>query len=180
MQSVIATGRLTVRDYTAKDRAACLALFDSNAPAFFATEERVDYAHFLQTLPCCYLVISSPSAGVLAAGGYYVTDEPELAGLAWGLVAREWQRRGLGRELLQLRLSRLRTTSARMVRVRTSPSSRGFFERAGFRLVRVVTDGFAPNSDLVELLLALQMDAHTYGNGFANRLNDAAGKRKAQ
>jgi GNAT superfamily N-acetyltransferase len=156
MQSVIATERLTVRDYTAKDRSACLALFDGNAPAFFATGERVDYAQFLQGLPCPYLVIYSPNAGVVAAGGYYVTDEPELGGLAWGLVARDWQRRGVGRELLQLRLSRLRATSARMVRVRTSQASRGFFERAGFRVVRFVPNGSAPNSDLIELLLALR------------------------
>ena len=147
---------LSLRDYGAEDRMGCLALFDGNTPEFFAPEERTEYANFLDHLPCPYLVIASPHDGVVGAGGYYVTDEPSLGALAWGLVAPGWQRRGVGRELLQLRLSCLRASGVSAVRVRTSQRSRGFFEHSGFRVVQVVPQGFTPEIDLVELRLALR------------------------
>lgn len=147
--------KLSARDYTNEDRAACLALFDSNVPDFFAASERSEYSNFLDELPCPYLVLTSAGDGVIAAGGYYVTEEANLGALTWGLVTRARQRRGVGTELLQLRLARLRAGGVDTVRVRTSPRSQRFFERSGFRLVRVVPQGFA-KSDLVELHLALR------------------------
>jgi hypothetical protein len=147
--------KLTTRDYTSNDRAPCLALFDSNVPEFFAPSERNEYSNFLDHLPGPYLVIYSPSEGIVAAGGYYVTEQANLGALAWGLVTRAWHRRGVGGQLLQTRLSRLRASGVDTVRVRTSPGSRGFFERSGFRLVSVVPHGFA-QSDLVELHLPLR------------------------
>jgi GNAT superfamily N-acetyltransferase len=146
---------LSTHDYTAEDRVACLTLFDGNTPEYFAPAERNEYANFLDHLPCPHLVISSLDDGVVGAGGYYVTEEPQLGALAWGLVARARQRRGVGRELLQLRLSHLRARGVSAVRVRTSPRSRGFFEHSGFRVARVVARGFTPEIDLVELRLAL-------------------------
>ena len=146
-----------VHEYAVEDRTACLALFDSNSPEFFAPEERADYATFLDRLPCRYLVMTAPRKGVIAAGGYYLTEEPRLGALAWGLVARSWHHRGVGRELLLVRLSHLRAGGALTVRVRTSQRTREFFERAGFHAVRVVEGGFAPDIDLVEL--RLQLDA---------------------
>ena len=148
--------KLSAREYTNGDRAACLALFDSNVPDFFAASERTEYAKFLDDLPCPYLVLSSAGDGVIAAGGYYVTEEADVGALAWGVVTRAWQRRGVGAELLQLRLARLRASGVNTVRVRTSPRSQHFFERSGFRLVQVVPQGFA-TSDLVELHLAHSM-----------------------
>ena len=145
---------LSARSYASEDRAACLALFDSNVPEFFAPSERSEYCEFLDELRCAYLVLGSPREGIVAAGGYYVTEEANLGALAWGLVSRAWQRCGVGSELLQMRLALLRASSVHAVRVRTSPRSRGFFEHSGFRFVRLMPQGFA-KSDLVELLLEL-------------------------
>ena len=151
----MATGaKLSTRDYTSEDRAACLGLFDSNVPEFFASSERNEYSNFLDGLPCPYLVICSVRDGIVAAGGYYVTEDAHLGALTWGLVTRTWHQRGVGTELLQIRLTRLRASAVKTVRVRTSPRSRGFFEHLGFRVVRLVPQGFA-TTDLVELHLAL-------------------------
>jgi len=83
-------GKLSARDYTSEDRLACLALFDSNVPEFFAASERDDYSIYLDRLPCAYLVLSSPRDGTVAAGGYYVSEDRDVGGLAWGLVIRSW------------------------------------------------------------------------------------------
>jgi hypothetical protein len=145
----------SVREYAVEDRTACLALFDSNSPEFFAPDERAEYVAFLDRLPCRYLVMTASQQQVIAAGGYYLTEEPGLGALAWGVVARSWHHRGVGRELLGVRLSHLRAGGALAARVRTSQRTRKFFERSGFHLVRVVESGFAPAIDLVELRLHL-------------------------
>src|SRR5664279_2334367 len=118
------------RDYTAEDRLACLTLFDGNTPEFLDPVERNEYSQFLDDLPCPYLVVSSVDGGVVGAGGYYVTEDPCVGALAWGLVARAWHKRGVGSEVLQLRLSHLRASGVGAVRVRTSQRSRGLFERS--------------------------------------------------
>jgi len=146
----------SVHSYCDEWRDACLALFDGNTPDFFAVAERAQYAAFLDQPGATYLVMRMENEGVVAAGGYYMTEEDSLGALAWGIVARRWHRHGLGSELLRLRLSRLAASGARAVRVRTSQHSRGFFERFGFRPTSVIPDGFSPDIDLVELRLQLQ------------------------
>ena len=42
---------MRIRDFTQGDRAACLAIFDSNVPEFFVPAERDALASFLTTLP---------------------------------------------------------------------------------------------------------------------------------
>jgi len=155
MPAAIGATALAIRDYTPDDRSACLALFDGNAPASFAFEERADYARFLDRPPCKYLVVEAEQAGVVAAGGYYVTERPGLGGLAWGIVERRWQRRGVGTLLLETRLACLRALGVTQSRVRTSGMSRGFFERAGFRPAQRAGNPSPPSAELIELVLDL-------------------------
>jgi GNAT superfamily N-acetyltransferase len=142
-----------IRPYTPSDRATCLALFDSNAPDFFAFHERDEFGSFLDGPEATMLVLEAPSGELIGCGGYYVRAENMDGGLTWGMVARHWHRRGAGRALLLKRLHALQTAGASAVTVRTSQHSRGFFEREGFKEVRVVPDGFAPGIDMVELRL---------------------------
>jgi GNAT superfamily N-acetyltransferase len=150
---------LTIRMYTAADMAACLALFDSNTPEFFAPSERAEFEAYLRAPGGTVLVAEAPEVGVIGVGGFYLrpTDEcaasGPVAGLAWGMVARAWHRRGVGRALLRARLDALEMLGVAEVSVRTSQYSRGFFERAGFTATRQLSDGFTPGIDLVELRL---------------------------
>jgi GNAT superfamily N-acetyltransferase len=149
--------QINVRPYTLQDRLACLAIFDGNTPDYFAPSERVEFAAFLDSGSADYLVLETAAGVIVGCGGYYVTSAAGIAGLAWGMVDRVWHKRGLGRVLLEARLAELRRFSdAKLVRVHTSQNSRGFFERCGFRAVRVVPDGFAPGIDRVESELALR------------------------
>ena len=145
--------RLTFRPYTPGDAAACLALFDSNVPTYFAAGERADYAAFLATPPCAYLVGEAPDGPVLACGGYFREPEsPAIGGLAWGVVHRAWHHQGLGRQLLAVRLAALRTLpGVEALVIRTSQHTEAFYARAGFQATRRVPDGHAPGIDLVEM-----------------------------
>jgi GNAT superfamily N-acetyltransferase len=148
--------RYTIRPYAPSDAPACLAIFDGNTPRFFAPSERGEFAAYLAAPGGGLLVAEAPGAGVVGVGGYYLRaaggSAPE-GGLAWGMVARAWHRRGVGGALLAARLDALWRQGAGAASVRTSQHSRGFFERAGFALVRAVPGGFGPGIDLVELRL---------------------------
>jgi N-acetylglutamate synthase-like GNAT family acetyltransferase len=146
-------GEYRIRPYKPSDRSACLALFDSNTPDFFAPRERDEFAGFLDDSGATMLVLETTAGELIGCGGYYMRAEGKDGGLAWGMIHRRWHRRGAGRTLLRSRLRALQTAGAKSVTVHTSRHSRGFFEREGFEEVRVVPDGFASGIDMVELRL---------------------------
>ena len=146
---------MDVQPYTITHRAACLSIFDSNTPHFFDSSEREEFATFLDGMACPYVVVVNTDGEVVGCGGYYRDEARNRTGLAWGMVARPWHRQGVGRILMDHRLAALKEMGATTVTVRTSQYSRGFFERCGFRVVRVEPTGFTPEIDLVELVFNL-------------------------
>jgi ribosomal protein S18 acetylase RimI-like enzyme len=122
---------------------------------FFATSEQADYREFLDELPGPYLVVLGDDGTIIACGGYAVSEGSRRADLCWGMVRREDQRRGIGRLLLEERLRRIAAEpSVGSVRLDTSQHTRAYYEKAGFRVDRVVPDGYAPGYDRYDMTLA--------------------------
>jgi GNAT superfamily N-acetyltransferase len=148
---------MRVREYTAADRDACLAVFDTNVPAYFITQEREAFAAFLDDLPGPYLVIEDESGTIVGCGGYAIVPETRTADMCWGMVARDRHGTGLGRLLLDARLDAVRADPrAEAVALNTSQHTRGFYERRGFVAERVTPDGFAPGLDRCDMRLSLR------------------------
>lgn len=149
---------MTIRPYQPGDRAACLALFDSNVPEDFRPEERPEFEGFLDELPGPYLVVED--AGVIVgAGGYAREPGTRTATMCWGMVTRDRQGEGVGRVLLLERLARVRRDpDVAMVALHTSHRVRGFYERLGFSAERVVEDGLAPGLHRVDMRLLVGGD----------------------
>lgn len=146
---------MRVREYTPADREACLAVFDSNVPAYFVTAEREAFAAFLDDLPGPYLVIEDEGGAIVGCGGYAVVAETRTADLCWGMVEQGRHGTGLGRLLLDARLDRIRADrGADAVALNTSQHTRGFYERRGFVTERVIPDGFAPGLDRCDMRLS--------------------------
>ncbi len=135
---------MRIRDYDAADRAACLALFESNSPAYFDPSERADYEAFLDAIAFPYLVIEE-EAGLAACGGWARrSSDPGVVDLCWGMVRRDLHRSGLGARLLEARLAQIRATPGiRAVLLQTTQHTEGFFARYGFVTRQVTPDGFA-------------------------------------
>ncbi|WP_028777380.1 GNAT family N-acetyltransferase [Shimazuella kribbensis] len=149
-------GRNTIRQYQDKDRAACLSLFDSNTPTYFASVERKDFVSFLNDLKFPYFVMENDRDTVVACGGYAADkNDQEVAVLCWGMVRRDLHYSGLGKQLLVDRLQRIVAEQFSIVAIETSQYSCGFFERFGFIVKKIVSDGFAPDIDLVKMELNL-------------------------
>jgi len=146
-----------LRPYRPEDRAACLAVFDSNVPAYFAPHERTDFTDFLDALHGSYFVMDDADGQVVACGGFLASrGDPAVAILCWGMVRHGLHRTSRGAHLLSARLDLIATHSDFVtVTIETSQKSRGFFEHFGFIAGTIVTDGFAPGLDRVEMTLDL-------------------------
>lgn len=147
---------MRLREYTAADREACLAVFDSNTPLFFLPKEREEFAGFLDSHRCPYFVLARDGA-VIGCGGYYRSSCGSSAGLAWGMVAAAHQGRGLGLFLLQKRLARIKEEPAvREITLNTTQHTFRFFAREGFVVRKILKDGYAPGLDRYEMALELK------------------------
>lgn len=131
-----------IRDYRCDDFAACLEVFDSNVPKFFAAEERDEFIADLKRLNDPYFVAEQAGC-IIGCGGYFVRDG--RAGLWWGMVHKDLHGQGLGRALVQHRLDELaRTHPTVSVFIDTSQHTRPFYERMGFTAYSVEENGYGP------------------------------------
>jgi N-acetylglutamate synthase-like GNAT family acetyltransferase len=134
---------LAIRPFVRADQAACLAIFDGNTPRYFAPSERPEFVRFVAT---------AQDGSVIGCGGYSVDSNTGFANLTWGMVQRSWQGRGIGEMLLLARIAAIEASpTVAVIRATTSQHVRGFFERHGFKLVRIDPDGLAQGLDRVEM-----------------------------
>ncbi len=147
---------MTIRLYRAADKAACLALFNSNMPKFFAADERTEFDRFLDAPVGQYFVLEAPDGAIVGCGGYEVTSAGATAKLNWGMVDRARHRDGLGHRLLAHRIADIKADgSIRKIVMDTSQHVAGFFAEHGFRTIRVIPDGYKPGLDQVDMCLDL-------------------------
>lgn len=146
------------RPYISDDFSACLAIFDSNVPTFFAPEERADFCRFLgsiNTRDRPYLVLTRQGS-VIACGGLITQTEKRQASLTWGMVDRAHHGQRLGTSLTQARLALARATpNIAELELSTSQHTRGFYERFGFTVSKITPDGFATGLDRWDMTLRL-------------------------
>lgn len=146
-----------VRPYRTEDRSACLALFDSNTPAYFDPVERVLFEQFLDALDSTYFVLEH-DGGIAGCGGWATgtMEEPDDRGvvtLTWGMVRQALHKRGYGSFLLRERLRLIGETSVPVVAINTSQFSAPFFARHGFIEHARVKDGYVPGIDRIDMTL---------------------------
>jgi ribosomal protein S18 acetylase RimI-like enzyme len=145
------------RAYTLADRAACLTIFDSNVPRFFAPEDHSDFERFLDALPGFYGVLCDADGKAIACGGIDENGDGTTASLTWGMVAADRHGQGIGKELTSARLARLADMPAvRRVLLNTSQLTVGFYLKLGFRVVRHIPDGYHVGVDRYDMEASAQ------------------------
>ncbi len=150
---------MEIRDYTRKDRSACLRVMNSNIPGFFKPDARDDFTDYLDEIDSpghTFFVLENHSRQLIACGGVYIFPGAVLASLQWGMVARAHHRTGLGTALLEYRLKWLKETAiVREVLVNTPQTSAGFFEQLGFVGHQTIEHFYEPGIHQVEMRLKL-------------------------
>jgi ribosomal protein S18 acetylase RimI-like enzyme len=148
---------ISFRPYTPADRAACLAILESNVPRYFAPAERPQFAAWLDAPVGFYGVLSADGEAPVGCGGIALERESaRVAVLTWGMIHADRHGQGWGRELLRARLARLAEMPAvDTVVLRTTGQAAGFYRRFGFREMAFLPDGYGPGFDRYELALAV-------------------------
>jgi len=141
---------MKLQSYSPAFEKDCLAIFESNVPAYFASQERETFRGFLnrQVHPYYYFVVYDEFEQIVACGGMKLEPTNHSAMLRWDMVARDFQKRGVG---VFLTLSRLHLLSqnpdVQMVNVYTSQHTYQFYEKFGFILQHVIPNGIVEGMD---------------------------------
>ncbi|MDR6804932.1 N-acetylglutamate synthase-like GNAT family acetyltransferase [Dyadobacter sp. BE34] len=153
---------MTIRPYQASDYSGCIRAFEGNHPEFFADHEKAEFQELLNGLsesnkeePVCYYVVEIENQIAACAGFYFPDNQPATAGLVWGMVAREFHRKGIGKQLLTFRLNKIQELRpGASVILDTTQLSFPFFEKLGFRITQITKDFYAPGLDRYDMILA--------------------------
>lgn len=137
-----------IREYTAEDKEACLAIFDSNLPQYFMPHERNELIEWLDKTDRASYSVLVEKDEVVACGGIYVDSDKQITGLAWGMVHDSRHKQGLGKALT---IHRLETMSQQFPgldqHLETSQFTEAFYLRFGFETIERIQDGFGPGLD---------------------------------
>lgn len=146
------------RPFTSDDRSACLSIFDSNVPPFFAPEERIEFCEHLENLDAIktpYIVLVRDDV-VVACGGLTVDMKCRKAFLVWGMVERELHGIRLGSMLTHARLTLARSIPGlTKLDLSTSQHTNGFYERYGFTVTKITSNGFGPGLNRLDMTLEI-------------------------
>ena len=142
---------MTLRPYEQSDKEACLELFRSNTPKFFAPHEETGFGSYLEN-PGHYFVLENPT--IIGCGGYGVSDI--TAYLAWGMVHHTQHGTGAGKRLLLERLNLITThPEVKDIILDTSQHTFGFFEKLGFVTTKITEHSYSENLHRYDMKLSL-------------------------
>ena len=133
-------------------REACLALFDVNCPAFFAPNERADYARFLHGADTLYRLAEADDNIV---GAFGVFGDADAAHLNWIMVDPRCQGMGIGRAIMAEATIRARALGAGTMKIAASHLSAPFFARFGAVPRLHTQDGWGPGMHRIDMALPL-------------------------
>ena len=148
---------VSIRRYADRDRAAVIAIFDTNLPEYFGAGDRAWLEETLDEPDGPAFVVEVDDVPV-AFGGYEIWEHYNKALLCWGMAARVHHRSGLGKLLLferVLHVAQVAQPATRYVTVDTSPLVSPFFVHCGFELTATWPGGYRSGMEMHELRLDL-------------------------
>ena len=106
------------------DKSVCLKLFEANCPEFFAPNERVDYAEFLDASPLSY-ELCLVNGEVVGAFGLS-ENGLQQSSLKWVLLNPNFQGMGIGSAIMNRISAVALQVGARLVKIAASHKSAPF------------------------------------------------------
>ena len=155
---------MIIRPYITADKEGCVAAFKSNMPKYFAPHELTDFEEWLDKQHDTETVggakqffVVDLDGKIIACGGYYVHPETKEARMSWGLVHHDFHKQGIGKMFLKYRITAIKAQfPGCVVAVDTSQHSYPFFEKSGFKTIKVTDDFYAPGLDRYDMVLETQ------------------------
>ncbi|NOH71263.1 GNAT family N-acetyltransferase [Vibrio pectenicida] len=131
---------VSFRAYSLHDKAACLTIFDTNCPDYFATNERQDYAEYLDSNPEGYEVclLNGDIVGAFGLSG----DTSDCQRLDWILISSNTQGMGIGHQFMLRAVHKAKRLECQQINIAASHLSAPFFARYGANEVSHILDGW--------------------------------------
>lgn len=137
-----------IRPYAPTDRPACLAIFRSNMPEYFAPGELPLFTSWLDKPGLADYFVLEADGEAVGCGGFYALPEQRRANLAWGMVHADQHGRGYGRQLTDYRLRLMQERYAGYtLGLSTSQHTFGFYVKQGYKVKEVIRNGFGEGLD---------------------------------
>ncbi len=142
---------MEIRHYTPKDKEAVIQLLNSNTPEFFDDSEKEDLVKYLESEVEDYFVVEE-NLQIIGAGGINYFLKENTACISWDIISPDSQGKGIGSKLTRHRIKHLnKNNEIDLIVVRTSQLVHKFYERMGFKLVKVEADFWADGYDLYQM-----------------------------
>ena len=148
---------------------ACQALFESNCPAFFASEERQDYEDFLLSQRRHYFVGLNHGRVVCAFG--YGAGTDDAPSLHWIMVDPSHKGRGLGNAMMQQYIGFLVQNRRSRGAIATSQHAESFFLRYGANRLAFAENGWGAGMHRIDMTLPISGQPPELGNTMAEQLD---------
>ncbi|TQD40631.1 GNAT family N-acetyltransferase [Haloflavibacter putidus] len=140
---------LNIRAYSPQDKPKLLVLLQLNTPKYFSKEEEKDFTYYLDQEREAYFVVEI-NKKIVGCGG--INKENDKSILSWAFFHPDYQRQGLGSQLVEYRIQHLlQDKQISKIFVRTSQHTFKFYEKNGFKTFFVKKDYWAKGFDLYEM-----------------------------
>ena len=146
---------MRVETYNPKHFRSCIKIIQSNTPKYILPSEQFDYKNFLLSNSKRYFVFFNANY-LVACGGYGFDKTKTKAVLSWGLVHREHHNKGYGTYLLKYRLNEIKKYHSNIkICLDTSTNTYQFFEKFGFKIIKIARYGYGEGLDKYDMVLQL-------------------------
>ncbi|MDF3029075.1 MAG: GCN5-related N-acetyltransferase [Fluviicola sp.] len=152
-----------IRLYNPSDRDACMNAFKSNVPKYFTLEEVDEFERFLTKLADPEAIDNPPyyvmelDDKLIGCGGFGKKDGIDGTAcitFVWGLVSDEHHKKGYGEQLLKFRLTEIKSLFPnRQVILDTTQFSFSFFEKYGFKTVKITENSYGEGMHRYDMVL---------------------------
>ena len=140
-----------IRLYKSEDLAQLMSLISLNIPKYFADSESADFKEYLENEIEKYYVLEMNGV-LIGCGGINYLEDGTKGRISWDMMHPDHQKKGYGSELLLHRLDILKSDkNIRIIEVRTSQMSYGFYEKHGFKIINTIDNYWAPGYHLYEM-----------------------------
>ncbi|WP_343636079.1 GNAT family N-acetyltransferase [Fluviicola sp.] len=152
-----------IRTYRDSDKDSCMEIFRTNVPKYFTLEEVDEFERFLTKLgdpeatdnpPYYVLELENKPIGCGGIGEKKGIDGVDSITFVWGMVRRNYHKKGFGEQLLRFRLKEIdRLFPGRKVILDTTQFSYSFFEKYGFRTVKITENSYGEGMHRYDMVL---------------------------
>jgi len=128
-------------------------MFDENTPNFFASNERLDYLSFLDSLPTDYEVCLSEESIVGAFG--LIGEESAYKNINWILISPSFQGLGIGSIVMNRVISIAHHKKLKFIKIAASHLFSPFFAKYGAECIVEIKDGWGVGMNRIDMKLHL-------------------------